>query len=189
MTELTLTPQQQSIATLKANLHLPNGGFHKLIVELAREYTLPFQTVRKVLKHSQKTIEKKIKQDIENVSDAELSQKHWLVLIHADLSALAKQNQPLMDTLQNSQLYRDTLSLLTQPTVSEHDREVIRDNLAMVYEIEVYKPLTEMLYTSILIWKLPDDLFQMTDEKQAIFSGYSQHMEATRHLLRLLPTH
>lgn len=185
MTELTLTPQQHAIATLKANLHLPNGGFHKLIVELSREYLLPFQTVRKVLKQSQKAIEKKIKHQLDDVSDDELTKDHWLSLIHASLTEKAKDNQPVMGKLQQNQLYQDAIQVLSQPTHTQDECEAVREQLAMAYEIEVYKPLTEMLYTSILYWKLPDDLYQMTEDKQLEFGGYPQHMEAVRHLLEL----
>ncbi|HCH02062.1 MAG TPA: hypothetical protein DEV85_09275 [Vibrio sp.] len=185
MTELTLTPQQQAIATFKANLHLPNGGFHKLIVELAREYSLPFQAVRKVLKQSQKVIDKKIKHQFNEVSDFALTQENWLNLIHASLAEQAKNNLPVMEKLQQSQLYQDAIQALSQASENQDKREAVREQLAMAYEIEVYKPLTEMLYTSILYWKLPDDLYQMTAAKQQEFEGYPQHMEAVRHLLEL----
>lgn len=185
MTELTLTPQQQTIATFKANLHLPNGGFHKLIVELAREYCLPFQAVRKVLKQSQKVIDKKIKHQFDEVSDFDLTQENWLNLIHASLAEQAKSNLPVMEKLQHSQLYQDAIQALSQPIDTQDQYETVREQLAMTYEIEVYKPLTEMLYTSILYWKLPDDLYQMTPEKQQEFEGYPQHIEAVRHLLTL----
>ncbi|GLT13432.1 hypothetical protein [Vibrio algivorus] len=185
MTELTLTPQQQAIATFKANLHLPNGGFHKLIVELAREYLLPFQEVRKVLKQSQKVIEKKINHQFDEISDYDLTQENWLNLIHISLKEQAKNNPPVMEKLQQSQLYQDAIQTLSQPINDQAHRETAREQLAMTYEIEVYKPLTEMLYTSILYWKLPDDLYQMTPAKQQEFEGYPQHMEAVRHLLVL----
>lgn len=185
MTEPTLTPQQQAIATLKANLHLPNGGFHKLIVELAREYLLPFQAVRKVLKQSQKAIEKKIKHQFDEISDYDLTQENWLNLIHISLKEQAKNNTPVMEKLQQSQLYQDAIQTLSQPINDQAQRETAREQLAVTYEIEVYKPLTEMLYTSILYWKLPDDLYQMTPAKQQEFEGYPQHMEAVRHLLVL----
>lgn len=185
MTELTFTPQQQAIATFKANLHLPNGGFHKLIVELAREYSLPFQAVRKVLKQSQKVIEKKIKHQFDDVSNFDLTQENWLNLIHASLAKQAKSNLSVMEKLQQSQLYQDATQALSQPIENQDQREAVREQLAMSYEIDVYKPLTEMLYTSILYWKLPDDLYQMTAAKQQEFEGYPQHMEAVRHLLGL----
>ncbi|TVO34383.1 hypothetical protein [Vibrio algivorus] len=185
MTEPTLTPQQQAIATLKANLHLPNGGFHTLIVELARKYLLPFQAVRKVLKQSQKAIEKKIKHQFDDVSNFDLTLENWLNLIHISLKEQAKGNLPLMEILQQSQLYQDAIQTLSQPINDQAQRETAREQLAMTYEIEVYKPLTEMLYTSILYWKLPDDLYQMTPAKQQEFEGYPQHMEAVRHLLVL----
>ncbi|MGV3002954.1 hypothetical protein [Vibrio sp. E150_018] len=185
MTELTLTPQQQAIATFKANLHLPNSGFHKLIVELAREYLLPFQAVRKVLKQSQKAIEKKIKHQFDDVSDFDLTQENWLNCIHASLAEQAKNNLPVMEKLQQSQLYQDVIQTLSQPIKNQDQHEAVREQLAMTYEIEVYKPLTEMLYTSILYWKLPDDLYKMTQEKQQEFEGYPQHMEAVKHLLEL----
>ena len=185
MTELTLTPQQQAIATFKANLHLPNGGFHKLIVELAREYLLPFQAVRKVLKQSQKAIEKKIKHQFDEVSDFDLTQENWLNLIHASLAEQAKNNLPAMEKLQQCQFYKEAIQALSQPIENQEQHEAVRELLAMAYELEVYKPLTEMLYTSILYWKLPDDLYQMTPAKQQEFEGYPQHMEAVRHLLEL----
>ena len=49
MTHLT-EQQEAAMATFKENLHLPNGGFHKLIIELSKEFQLPFQKVRTVLK-------------------------------------------------------------------------------------------------------------------------------------------
>lgn len=55
MTNLT-EQQEAAMATFKENLHLPNGGFHKLIIELSKEYQLPFQKVRAVLKKAQKML-------------------------------------------------------------------------------------------------------------------------------------
>ena len=125
MTELTFTPQQQAIATFKANLHLPNGGFHKLIVELAREYLLPFQAVRKVLKQSQKVIEKKVKHQFDDVSNFDLTQENWLNLIHTSLAKQAKGNLPVMEKLQQSQLYQDAIQALSQPI---DDQESVRSH-------------------------------------------------------------
>lgn len=58
MTHLT-EQQEAAMATFSGNLHLPNGGFHKLIIELSKEYQLPFQKVRAVLKKAQKTLNAK----------------------------------------------------------------------------------------------------------------------------------
>lgn len=182
---IELTPQQEALATLKANLHLPGGGFHALIVELAREYQLPFQAVRKVLKQSQKSIERKIKQDFDKLDDHELTQEHWLNLIRTSLKLLAQDIQPVMVTMTQSSHYQQAITAIATSINTEQQQAEILEMLAMTYELEVYKPLTAMLYTSILYWKLPDDLYQMTEEKQQIFSGYPQHMQATVHLLEL----
>ena len=52
MSNLT-SKQEAALATFKENLHLPNGGFHTLITELGKEYQLPFQKVRSVVKQTQ----------------------------------------------------------------------------------------------------------------------------------------
>ena len=97
----------------------------------------------------------------------------------------AKNNLPVIEKLQQSQRYQDVIKTLSQPINDQDQHEAVREQLAMTYEIAVYKPLSEMLYTSILYWKLPDDLYQMTSVKQQEFEGYPQHMEAVRHLLGL----
>ena len=66
MTNLT-EQQEAAMATFKENLHLPNGGFHKLIIELSKEYQLPFQKVRGVLKKAQKDVERQIREDFSSV--------------------------------------------------------------------------------------------------------------------------
>ncbi|OEF25782.1 hypothetical protein [Vibrio rumoiensis] len=182
---IELTPQEHALATFKSNLHLPNNGFHTLIVDLAREFQLPFQSVRKVLKQSQKVIEKKIKHDFENVVEQDLTQANWIQLIRNSLTILAQDNVPLMESLKQNKLYTSVIDALDKPLENETTHEELLENLAMVYEVEVYKSLAAMLYTSILYWKLSDDLFQMTEDKQQALNGYPQHIEATVHLLDL----
>lgn len=185
---IELTPQQHALAIFKNNLHLPNNGFHTLIVELAREFQLPFQSVRKVLKQSQKAIEKKIQHDFDNLVEHDLTQDHWIHLIKAALTNLAQDNPPLMDNLKQSPHYIEVTRAMSKQADNKLQREEMLEKLALVYELEVYKPLTAMLYTSLLYWKLSDDLYQMTPEKQQEFEGYPQHMEAIKHLLALSET-
>lgn len=184
MTQMT-AKQEDLLAIFKANLHLPNGGFHALIVELACEYQLPFHTVKPVLKQSQKIIEKKIKTDVSNIIDYDLTQDNWLSIIKHSLEELAQNNRPLMDVLIQSQPYMNALHAIEKPIMNESEREEILENLALAYEQQVYKPLMAMLYTSKLYWRISDDLYQMTLEKQQEFSHYSHHMAATQHLLNL----
>ena len=75
MCELT-TEQTDAIATFKHSLHLPGGGFHALIVELCREFQLPFQVVRSVLKQAQASIETKIRNQFDDVVASDLTKEH-----------------------------------------------------------------------------------------------------------------
>ncbi|MBD1575923.1 MULTISPECIES: hypothetical protein [Vibrio] len=184
MTEL-MTPQENALATFKSNLHLPNGGFHALIVELAREFQLPFHTVKPVLKKSQKVVEKKITNDFENIAEHDLSQENWLALIRSALITLVEQNVPLMVSLTQNQDYNDAIAIMAKASITHSEQQQVLEHLAMAYEMQVYKPLTAMLYTSILYWKISDDLYQVTPQTQQEFSGYPQHLEAINHLLKL----
>ena len=184
MTQMT-AQQEEALAIFKSNLHLPNGGFHALIVELACEYQLPFHTVKPVLKKAQKIIEQKIKNDIDNIIDSDITQDNWRFLIKGSLVDLAKNNQSVMISLSQNQSYIDAMKGLEKPIMNESEREEILENLALAYEQQIHKPLLAMLYTSKLYWRMSDDLSQMTEEKQQEFSRYPQYMQATKHLLSL----
>ncbi|PMH44483.1 hypothetical protein BCU68_02990 [Vibrio sp. 10N.286.49.B3] len=184
MSELT-QEQENAMATLKGNLHLPGGGFHLQIVELSREFLLPFQTVRSALKKAQRVIEKKIKQDFANLDESELSKEHWLSIIKNNLTEQAENNRPIMDTLAESDAYRNATQLIADAIKTEDERAQTLDELAMAYEFQVYKPLMAMLYTTTLYWELSDDLMLMNADVCAKFSGYPQHAEAILHLLQL----
>ncbi|MCL9773785.1 hypothetical protein [Vibrio methylphosphonaticus] len=183
MTDLT-EDQEHALATFKAALHLPKGGFHVLIVELCKQYQLPFQTCRSVLKKAQKSIESKIRLNFQDIDNSDLTQKNWLSLIHATLTDLAKDNQPLMESMTGGTRYRKLISDMQQSS-DDSDREMQRDRLLTIYEQEVYKSLAAMLHTSALYWELRDDLFEMSDERLAKFADYTQHVEAIRHLQQL----
>lgn len=181
-----LTPQQEAaLSTFKSNIHLPGGGFHKLIIDLCKEYQLPFQKVRTQLMKAQSAIEKSIKAADSELTDQQLSQAFWIETIHERLAELAKKNQPLMDTIKSDNDYQQAVALLTKAELSEDEKLQVSDLLAQVYEMKVYKPLKAMLHTTILYWKLKDELYLMSDELRTVFSEYPQHMRATEHLLNL----
>ncbi|MFA0087686.1 hypothetical protein [Vibrio sp. 10N.261.51.F12] len=184
MSNLTVE-QENAIATFKAALHLPKGGFHVLIVDLCQQYQLPFQTCRSVLKKAQKSIESKIRDQYDELEPADLTQACWLALIHQSLSELAAQTQPLMVTMTSSERYTAIMSAMESPHVEASARDELIDKLMMVYELDVYKSLGAMLHTSALYWELRDDLFEMTADRLQKFSDYPQHVEATLHLLDL----
>jgi hypothetical protein len=177
--------QESAIATFKQNLHLPGGGFHALIVDLSKEFQLPFQTVRAVLKNTQSTIEKKIFHQFDHVNESDLTKENWLHLIKHALGELAKDNQPLMESLVNSERYLKLAAELDEPLCSETQRERMLTDLALIYEHDVYKPLLAMLYTTTLYWELSSDLFTMDQAHRQMISDYPQHMEATAHLFDL----
>lgn len=182
----TLTPEQeQAMAVFKGNLHLPDGGFHRLILDLCIEFQLPFQTVRAVLKKSQVAIEKKIRHEFENVSEETLTKKNWINIIKLSLATMAKNNLPVMDCLTNNPYYIKAQNAAEHPFLNETDRETLLANLSQAYEMEVFKPLSEMLYTSDLYWHLSDDLVEMTEERRCLFHQYTQHQEAMTHLSKL----
>lgn len=185
----TLTPEQeQAIAVFKSNLHLPDGGFHRLILNLCIEFQLPFQKVRAVLKKSQLIIENKIRHEFENVDEDTLTKENWLNIIKRTLTIMANDNQPLMDVLANNPYYIKALESIKHPITSDQDRESILADLCQAYEMEVYKSLSEMLYTSDLYWHLSDDLAEMTEERRNLFKDYTQHTEAMNHLSELYLT-
>lgn len=182
----TLSSEQESaMALLKDNLHLPEGGFHKLILELCKEYLLPFQQVRAVLKKSQSAIEREIRDNFTHINENALTQENWINLIKQKLTILSKGNQPVMQSLTTSALYLKTTETLNMGLTSERSRDTIIANLFQIYESEVYKPLSAMLYTSDLYWYLSDDLAEMNHERCQKFHDYPQHMEAIEHLNNL----
>ncbi|MGF1755639.1 hypothetical protein L4C33_18825 [Vibrio makurazakiensis] len=186
MSDLTLQ-QEEAIATFKENLHLPGGGFHLLIIELCKEFQLPFQKVRNVLMNAQGKIEKKIRNDFENVSEGDLTKENWLNIIRTKLTDLAKDNVSVMDALTENTKYQEVLNVLKEPIKNENDREDILEELMQVYEKNVFKPLLAMLHTTKLYWKLmlAEDLNKMTDTCRQQFSDYPEHMEAAKLLFEL----
>ncbi|MEZ8166268.1 hypothetical protein A152_0005280 [Vibrio tasmaniensis 1F-187] len=182
MTHLT-EQQEAAMATFKENLHLPNGGFHKLIIELSKEYQLPFQKVRAVLKKAQKGVERQIREDFNSVDGTVLSQENWVNIIKSKLVELAEENQTVMDKLQQNLKYQKVLSA-TEGSIASEDE---RDELIQAYEKEVFKPLLAMLHTTKLYWKLMlvDETCKMNEENREKFSDYPQHMQAAEHLYTL----
>ena len=183
MTHLT-EQQEVAMATFKENLHLPNGGFHKLIIELSKEFQLPFQKVRTVLKNAQKDIERQIREDFSNVNEGVISQKNWLNIIRLKLVELAEDNQNVMDKLKLNPKYQKVLEATNASISSEDEREELIEELIQAYEKEVFKPLLAMLHTTKLYWKLMlvDETCKMTEENRDKFSDYPQHMQAAEHL-------
>ncbi|WP_413283080.1 hypothetical protein [Vibrio sp. MA40-2] len=175
--------EEQALAMLKANLHLPNGGFHKLILELCIEFQLPFQKIRSVLKKSQRSIEKNIKQSTGPVDPAILTKESWLQQVKQTLTLLAEENKPLMECLVNDVHYIRAISASEQPIMCESEREAILADLAQAYESQVFKSLSAMLYTSDLFWLLSNELIEMTQQRCEVFDQYPQHIEAINHLL------
>ena len=183
MTHLT-EQQEAAMATFKENLHLPNGGFHKLIIELSKEFQLPFQKVRTVLKNAQKDIERQIREDFSNVDEGVISQANWVNIIRLKLVELAEGNQSVMDKLKLNPKYQKVLEATNASISSEDEREELIEDLIQAYEKEVFKPLLAMLHTTKLYWKLMlvDETCKMTEENRDKFSDYPQHMQAAEHL-------
>ncbi|MEZ9233818.1 hypothetical protein AB4259_22460 [Vibrio amylolyticus] len=179
--------QENALATFKNNLHLPNNGFHTLIIELSKEYQLPFQRVRKALINSQKSVERKIKQDFDNLVREDLSQENWLKLIRTELTELSKDNQSVLDNLNKNEMYIQAQALAEESISSEAVREEILEALFLAYEKVVFKPLLSMLHTSPLYWKLMrcEELSQMTLETRLLFAEYTEYMEAAETLFQL----
>ena len=179
--------QEAAMATFKENLHLPNGGFHKLIIELSKEFQLPFQKVRTVLKNAQKDIERQICEDFSNVDEGVISQTNWVNIIRLKLIELAKDNQSVMDKLKLNPKYQKVLEATNASISSEDEREELIEELIQAYEKEVFKPLLAMLHTTKLYWKLMlvDETCKMTEENRDKFSDYPQHMQAAEHLYTL----
>ncbi|MEZ8353565.1 hypothetical protein AB6C45_20050 [Vibrio splendidus] len=186
MTHLT-DQQEAAMATFKENLHLPNGGFHKLIIDLSKEYQLPFQKVRAVLKKAQKDVERQIREDFTSVDDAVLSQANWVNIIKSKLVELAEENQTVMDKLRQNLKYQKVLSATNGSITSEDERDELIEELIQAYEKEVFKPLLAMLHTTKLYWKLMlvDETCKMNEENREKFSDYPQHMQAAKHLYTL----
>ncbi|CAH6896124.1 conserved hypothetical protein [Vibrio chagasii] len=186
MTHLT-EQQEAAMATFKENLHLPNGGFHKLIIELSKEFQLPFQKVRTVLKNAQKDIERQIREDFSNVDEGVISQANWVNIIRLKLVELAEDNQSVMDKLKLNPKYQKVLEATNASISSEDEREELIEELIQAYEKEVFKPLLAMLHTTKLYWKLMlvDETCKMTEENRDKFSDYPQHMQAAEHLYTL----
>ncbi|MGF1910951.1 hypothetical protein L4C38_16070 [Vibrio kasasachensis] len=183
-----LTPQQDAaLAAFKANLHFPHGGFYTLITELGKEYQLPFQTVRTAVMKAQRAIESKIRNDIDAVSESDLSQDNWRKAINEILVELAKDNILVMDNLLANQSYLKAVSAMSTPIESEDERAAILEYLMQAYEKEVFKPLLAMLRTTSLYWELmlAEDLNKMTEAYRIKFSEYPQYVEAAAHLFDL----
>ncbi|MCJ2376929.1 hypothetical protein LNL84_08785 [Vibrio sp. ZSDZ34] len=184
MSQMT-TQQERALAIFKSNIHLPHGGFHKLIVELCKEFQLPFPKVRAAVKNGQKVIESNIRSNDDLIDESTLSQQHWLSIINAELSELAKDNKPVIETLQSSDIYQRFTVALAQPLLSESDREQHYALLCDVYEFQVYKPLTSMLHTTTLFWEISNDLDLVNEQILPKFSDYPQHVLAIEHILAL----
>ena len=186
MTHLT-EQQEAAMATFKENLHLPNGGFHKLIIELSKEFQLPFQKVRTVLKNAQKDIERQIREDFSSVDEGVISQANWLNIIRLKLVELAEDNQSVMDKLKLNPKYQKVLEATNTSITSEDERDELIEELIQAYEKEVFKPLLAMLHTTKLYWKLMlvDETCKMAEENRDKFSDYPQHMQAAEHLYTL----
>ncbi|PWI33956.1 hypothetical protein DI392_07080 [Vibrio albus] len=181
-----LTPEQESaIIQFKQNIHLPGDGFHSMIIELCKEYQLPFQKVRTIVMNAQAGIETQILCNVSTTTDVQLTKAHWVAVIRAKLEEMADSNVPLMEQLTSSQRYQKVKEKLAKPGISEEEREQILAELEDIYEYEVCNPLRAMLRTSTLFWAVKSDLFEMTKEQRQKFSDYPQHMEATEHLLKL----
>jgi uncharacterized protein YdiU (UPF0061 family) len=183
-----LTPEQEAaLATFKENLHLPNGGFHTLITELGKEYQLPFQKVRSVVKQAQKNVERRIKSDFETIDADALTQANWIAAIRAELEELAKETESVMDKLKANPKYLNVSAAIEGVISTEDERDEWIEQLIQVYEKEVLKPLLAMLRTTKLYWTLMlvDETCKMTPEQREKFADYPQHMEAAEHLYEL----
>jgi len=183
-----LTPQQEeTLATLKSNLHLPNGGFHKLITELGKEYQLPFQKVRTVVMTQQREVEKKIRHNYDSVTDEDLNQASWLASIKSTLTELSKDNVSVVDSVRNNPNYVKAMQALESPIESEDDRADILEWLMLAYEKEVFQPLLAMLRTTPLYWKLmmAEELNKMTEIYRQQFCDYPDHIAAAAILFEL----
>lgn len=177
--------QEQAISTFKENLHLPGGGFHALIVELCKEYQLPFQQVRSVLKKSQTAVEKKIRLDFTHISASDLTKENWLAIIEQALIPLAEATPAVMDSLSQHEPYQQAVACIKQGVADEAQRQHLLVELEVIYEQQVCKPLKAMLYTTVLYWELSEDVFNMNEELRLKFSDYPQYMDATEHLFEL----
>lgn len=177
--------QESALATFKGNIHLPGGGFHTLIIDLCKEFQLPFQTVRKVLKESQKSIEKSICSDSYKAETTPISKEHWLDIIKDKLVQLAKENIPVRDSLSNNEHYKKVIGLIDEQSKTKEQYLQAIDDLEYVYEMVVYKPLAAMLHTSILYWKLKNNLDEMNKEQRLLFGDYPQYMDAIEHLMEI----
>ncbi|CAM4276105.1 hypothetical protein [Vibrio neonatus] len=183
-----LTPQQEhAIATFKACMHFPENGFHDLIIELCKTYQLSFQKVRKALVSSQVKLEKKIRHQFDSVAPQELTKQAWLESVHTQLKELAKDNISVMSALQGNPHYQKAIASIQASIQSEHEREVILEDLFLAYEKQVFKPLATMLHTTPLYWKLmrAEEIHIMTPEYQKHFIDYPDYMEAANHLFEL----
>lgn len=168
MSNLTIE-QTNAIAEFKSELHLPNDGFHTLIIDLSRDYDLPFQVVRKCLKSSQKQIERLIKSEawVSNPIDYKLT--HWLERIHNELEKLAATNDSLMSKIEASEYY---------PLLKQEPDTNTSNYVAEIYYTEIYLPLRERLYTSKLYWRLKEDFPEMDSERIEDFRDYNEYYEA-----------
>lgn len=180
-----LPEQEQALTQLKDNLHLPENGFHDLIIELCIKYQLPFQAVRTVLMKSQTSIESGIRNDFDSFSPTQITKAHWLSLIDAELANMAKNNVPIMEQIKSGKRYQKLNSLLAIESPDSHTKEDINNLLEDIYEFEVAKQLKAMLRTTKLYWSVKSSLFEMTELQREKFSDYPQYMEVIEHLLSL----
>jgi len=188
MVEKSVTPmttEENAIATLKNNLHFPGDGFHILIIELCKEFQLPFQKVRAVLKKSQASIEKKIHADGDSIKESDLTKENWLRIIREQLIILEKETIPVMDALEQNERYKKIQQTMVKTGISLEEKERLLNDLNTIYEQEIYTSLSAMLHTSYRYWELSKDLNQMTKERCQKFSDYPQHMSATEHLQKI----
>ncbi len=182
-----LTPEQEyALTQFKESLHLPRNGFHAMIIELCKEYQLPFQAVRTVVMNSQADIENTIRSDFEHVNYDQFTKAHWIAVIRDQLSEMAGNNKPLMEKLIASDRYLRVKDKLSKADSSETGREQIRALLDDIYEYEICNPLKAMLRTSSLFWAVKSNLAEMTQEQRQKFSDYPEYMAATEHLLKLI---
>ncbi|WP_261816967.1 hypothetical protein [Vibrio gallicus] len=180
--------QVQSLANFKSNIHLPHGGFHTLIVDLCREYQLPFPKVRTVVKASQIDVENKILDA--DIADLEriVTKQYWVDLIRERLALLAVDNKTPLQDITETELYRQCLESIREMKCSGATQQLQAstiESLNSVYEMSVYKPLKAMLHTTQLQWKLKRELQSMTEEQRTLFCDYPAYMQATKHLLDL----
>lgn len=179
MSELSVE-QLNAIAKFKSELHLPNDGFHTLIIDLSKDYDQPFQVVRKCLKKSQKQIERLISSDVWVTNPVDYQLSHWFDAIHKELKKLSTNNVTVMERFESNEYYQ----LLQQDPEAN-----LVGNVAELYYSEIYQPLKERLYTSKLFWRLKEDFSEMDSERIDDFREYEQYHHAMLWLKDMVSKH